>query len=342
MLKEASLYRKLPKSVVGCRTCSHYCRILPGSRGVCGVRENRAGKLFVLNYGKIVAQNIDPIEKKPFFHFLPGSKTYSIAAVGCNLRCANCQNWEISQLPKIRKDLDPKFWGVDLKPKEIIDQVLKSHCPSIAYTYTEPTVFLEFALDTMKLARKKGLKNVWVSNGFMSTESAKEIIPYLDADNIDIKGFSDDFYLKNCGARLQPILDTAKLMKKSGVWLEITTLAIPGLSDSPEVFKRITQFIKEELGPETPWHVTQFSGAISWKLQDLPETPVKTLETAYLIGKAAGLKYVYCGNVPGNPLENTYCFKCQTLAIERVGYLVRRYDKNGQCPKCGESLNIIT
>ncbi|MBZ9569883.1 AmmeMemoRadiSam system radical SAM enzyme [Patescibacteria group bacterium] len=336
-MKEVYLYKKLKEKKTQCRTCAHRCIISPGKRGVCGVRENREGKLYALNFGKAIACHIDPIEKKPFFHFLPGSHSLSIATVGCNFRCGNCQNWQISQAPKSDKEI----LGENLSPKEIVKMALENHLPSISYTYTEPTIFLEYALDTMKLAKKAGLKNNWVSNGFMSEESAKLIIPYLDADNIDIKSFSEDFYRENCGGRLQPVLDTAKLMKKSGVWVEITTLVIPTLSDSEEMFKNIAKFIYQELGPETPWHISRFSGAISWKLKDLPDTPVEILEKAYKIGKDAGLKYVYTGNVPGLASENTFCPKCNALAINRMNYIIHRHDKSGKCPKCGTDLNLI-
>ena len=336
-MKEVLLYRTLQDQRVKCQNCAHYCLISPGKRGICGVRENIGGTLYALNYGKAVAVNIDPVEKKPFYHFLPGTRSLSVATVGCNFRCANCQNWDISQNYKNKKEIP----GQDISPRELVEMAKENKLPSISYTYTEPTIFLEYALDTMKLARKAGLKNLFVSNGFMSYESAKEAIPYLDADNIDIKSFSDAFYIKNCGARLQPVLDTAKLMKKSGVWVEITTLVIPGLSDSEKDFRGIAKFIKEELGEETPWHITQFSGAISWKLQDLPETPVATLEKAYKIGKKAGLKYVYTGNVGGLPSEDTFCPKCGALAIDRTYYKIHRHDKKGKCPKCGEDLNLI-
>jgi len=322
---------------VKCLNCAHYCVISPGKRGICGVRENIDGKLYALNYGKAIAVNIDPIEKKPFFHFLPGSQSLSIATVGCNFTCKNCQNWDISQAPKP----DKPVLGDDLLPEEIVKMAKENNLPSISYTYTEPTIFLEYALDTMKLAKKAGIKNTFVSNGFMSEESAKLVIPYLNANNIDIKSFSDEFSRENCGARLQPILDTAKLMKKSGVWVEITTLVIPTLSDSEEMFRSIAKFIHDELGPETPWHISQFSGAISWKLQHLPETPVEILEMAYKIGKQIGLKYVYTGNIPGLPSEDTMCPKCNTLCINRFGYSIKRLDKNGKCPKCDTDLNII-
>ena len=302
------------------------------------MRENIDGKLFALNYGKAIACHIDPIEKKPFYHFLPGSYSLSIATVGCNFACKNCQNWDISQGFKGVKEIP----GEDLPPEEIVKLALKNNLPSISYTYTEPTIFLEYALETMKLAKKAGIKNNFVSNGFMSEESAKLVIPYLDANNIDIKSFSDEFYRENCGGRLKPVLETAKLMKKSGVWVEITTLSIPTLSDSEEMFKKIAKFIKEELGPETPWHITQFSGAISWKLQHLLDTPVETLEMAYKIGKETGLKYVYTGNVPGLPTEDTFCPKCKALCIDRTNYIIHRHDKNGKCPKCGTNLDLIS
>lgn len=336
-MKEALLYKKLDGKKVQCLNCAHRCVILPEKRGVCGVRENIDGKLYALNYGKAIAVNIDPIEKKPFFHFLPGSHSLSVATVGCNLKCKACQNWNISQVPQLTGRIE----GEDLPPERIVEIDEENNLPGISYTYTEPTIFLEYALDTMKLAKKAGLKNNWVSNGFMTEESAKLVSPYLDANNIDIKGFSEEFYQENCGGRLQPVLDTAKLMKKSGVWVEITTLVIPTLSDSEEMFRNIAKFIKNELGSETPWHITQFCGAISWKLQHIPDTPVETLEKAWKIGKETGLKYVYTGNVPGLPSEDTFCPKCKTLAIDRTNYIIHRYDKNGRCQKCGQNLNLI-
>ncbi len=336
-MKEAYLYQKLKNKEVKCENCAHFCLIKPGKRGICGVRENIDGKLYTLNYEKAIAVNIDPIEKKPFFHFLPGTLSLSIATVGCNFRCLNCQNYDISQGFKDKEEIP----GKELSPEEIVNLAIEGNLPSISYTYTEPTIFLEYALDTMKLAKKQGIKNAWVSNGFMSEKSAKLIIPYLDANNIDIKSFSDRFYKKNCGARLEPVLKTAELMKKSGVWVEITTLVIPTLSDSEKMLKKIAQFIKDKLGSETPWHVTQFSGAISWKLQHLPDTPLETLRRAYEIGKEAGLKYVYTGNIPGLPSEDTVCPKCQAVAIDRTGYMIHRYDNNGKCSECDEDLNII-
>ena len=337
MMKEAYLYKKLKDKKVQCQNCAHYCLILPGKRGICGVRENIDGKLYSLVYGKAVAIHVDPIEKKPFFHFLPGSHSLSVATVGCSFKCKSCQNWDISQLPQLTGRIE----GEEISPEEIVKITLKNKLPSISYTYTEPTIFSEYALDTMKLAKKEGLKNNWVTNGFWSKELFDLISPYLDAANVDLKGFSDDFYQKYCSGRLQPVLDTLKRLKKKKIWVEVTTLVIPTLNDDEKTFERIANFIKKELGSETPWHVTQFCGAISWQLQHIPDTPVETLERAYKIGKKAGLKYVYTGNVPGLPSEDTFCPKCKALVINRTGYIISRHDKNGKCQKCGQDLNLI-
>ncbi len=337
---ETYLYKKLAEKKVRCLNCAHYCLIPPGppsGRGVCGVRENQDGKLYALNCGKAVAVHVDPIEKKPFFHFLPGTHSLSIATVGCNFKCLSCQNWDISQMPQLTGRVE----GEKISPKEIVKITLKNKLPSISYTYTEPAIFSEYALETMKLAKKQGLKNNWVTNGFWSKELFDLISPYLDATNVDLKGFSDDFYIKYCSGRLQPVLDTLKRLKSKKIWVEITTLVIPTLNDSKEMFSNIAKFIKNDLGTETPWHITQFSGAISWKLRDLPETPVETLKKAYKIGKETGLKYVYTGNVPGIPSEDTFCPKCNALAIDRTGYIVSRYDRQGKCPKCNENLDLI-
>ncbi len=337
MKKEAYLYEKTADKRVKCLNCAHYCEIAPGKRGACGVRENINGKLYAINYGKVVAIQMDPIEKKPLFHFLPGTQTLSIATAGCNFRCANCQNFEISQTPKTME----KIPGQDLAPQEIINLAKSLNAPSISYTYVEPTIFSEYALDIMKLTREEKIKNIWVTNGFLSEESFEMVSPFLDAANIDIKGFTEEFYQKNCGGRLEPVLETCKRMKRAGIWLEITTLVIPTLNDSRFLFEDIANFIANELGSEVPWHVTQFSGLISWKLKDLPQTPANTLKMAHDIGKDAGLKYVYTGNIPNLPYENTMCPSCGTLCVEREGYIISRYDKAGECPSCGEELNII-
>jgi len=336
-MKEVSLYKKLDDKKVQCQNCPHFCIIAPNKRGICGVKENKNGKLFSLVYEKACSLEIDPIEKKPFFHFMPGTHSLSVATVGCQFACHSCQNWQISQAPKLIKKIE----GENISLKQIIKTAKDNKLPSISYTYTDPVIFSEYALDTMKLAKKEGLKNAWITSGFLSKKLFSLISPFLDAANVDLKSFDDNFYRQYCGGRLDPVLDTLIRMKEKKIWIEITTLVIPGLNDSEENFKKTAQFIKKELGSETPWHLSRFSGAISWKLKNVPDTPIKTLEKAYEIGKKSGLKYVYLGNVFSLSQENTFCPKCQAKMIERIGYTIQRYDKNGKCAKCGTSLNII-
>ena len=292
-MKEAYLYKKLRDNKTQCQNCAHYCVIENGKRGICGVRENKDGKLYSLVYGKPCAINIDPIEKKPLYHFLPGTYSLSIATVGCNFTCHACQNWTISQGPKIFGKIE----GDPVSPEKIVKMAIENNLPSISYTYTDPVVYSEYALDTMKLAKKEGLKNIWVSNGFWSKELFDLISPYLDAANIDLKSFDDEFYIKYCGGRLQPVLNILKRVKREKIWLEITTLVIPKLNDSEENFEKIANFIKKEIGAETPWHISRFFGAISWKLQSVPDTPVETLKKAEKIGKKFGLKNIHLGNI---------------------------------------------
>jgi pyruvate formate lyase activating enzyme len=299
-MKESYLYKKLENKKTQCQTCSHRCLISPENFGICGVRKNIDGKLFALNYGKAISESIDPIEKKPLFHFLPGTSSLSIATVGCNLRCGNCQNWQISQLVKTDKSF--LEMGENLSPEKIVADAIKNNCPSIAYTYTEPTyteptIFLEYALDTMKLAKEKNIKNIWVTNGFMSNETLALITPYLDAANVDLKSFDDEFYKTHCGAKVGPVLENLEKIKKAGIWLEVTTLIIPTLTDDKKMLENIAKFIFDKLGNETPWHVSAFSGAISYKMQNIPDTPVEKIYQAREIGKKAGLKYVYTGNI---------------------------------------------
>lgn len=330
------LWEKLERNKVRCLTCSHYCLIHSGKRGVCGVRENTKGELYSLVYGKAIAVNIDPIEKKPFFHFLPGTKSLSVATAGCNFRCNNCQNWSISQSPKLNKE---KITGEDWPPSKIVKMAMDNKCPSISYTYTEPTVFAEYALDTMILAKNYKLKNTWVSNGYMSAECINLITPYLDAANIDLKSFSDKFYRTNCGGTLAPVRESLKLLKKKNIWLEITTLIIPGLTDDIKMLARLAEFIYRELGAETPWHISQFIPA--YKLPRINMTSAEAIEKICEIGHKAGLKYVYSGNIPGTYLEDTYCPKCHQLIIDRELYSVMRFDKKGKCFNCEEDLNLI-
>lgn len=300
-MKKAILYEELPKKNVRCLACSHQCLIKEGKRGICGVRENKGGELYSLVYGCVVSEAVDPVEKKPLFHYLPGTYTYSFATVGCNLRCDNCQNWQISQYPKLKNG---DIIGTKTEPEQIIDNALKTNCKSVAATYTEPTVFLEFALDVIKLAKESQLGTIWVSNGFMSPQTVNMISPYLDAINVDLKFFDNKSYQRYCGARLQPILDNLINFKKKNVWVEVTTLIIPGLSDQEETFSGIASFIYKKMGADTPWHVSRFSPEISYRLQHLFPTPVADIKKAQAIGKKIGLKYVYVGNVWEEDLDN--------------------------------------
>ncbi len=337
-MSEAKFYKQLENNTVQCQLCNHFCVIKNGATGTCLVRKNLKGELHSLVYGYPVALNIDPIEKKPLFHFQPGSMSYSLGTLGCNFQCANCQNSDISQIKAIKNKIDQMdfFW-----PERIVEEALGNDCLSISYTYNEPTIFAEYALDIMKLAQQHGLKNVWVSNGFMSPDCLDAILPYLDAINIDIKSIDPGLYEDNCAARLEPILKNANIMKQKQVHLEITTLIIPTLSDSMEMLTKLADFIVTELNDDTPWHVSKFSPDISWKLKDLPPTGDDIIYEAYEIGKRAGLKYVYVGNVPGDQKENTYCPKCGELAIRRLGYHIERKDQKGHCMHCDRSLDMI-
>ncbi len=329
------LYEKLSDDKVRCYLCSHTCTISPSKQGICGVRENRGGILYTLVYGTIIAENIDPIEKKPLFHVYPGSRSFSIATVGCNFQCTFCQNSDISQMPRERG----KILGREVTPEELVEKAVKSGSKTIAYTYTEPTVFFELAYDTAKLAKEKGIRNVFVTNGFMTGEAIEKIAPYLDAANVDLKSFDDGFYKKYCGGRLQPVLDSLKKMKELGIWVEVTTLIIPTLNDSEDELFAIARFI-HSLGNETPWHISRFHP--QYKMTQLYPTPLSTLQRAKRIGTDAGLKYVYTGNVPGDEGENTYCSNCGNLIIGRYGFRVDRLNlKGSQCSKCGTEMEGI-
>lgn len=331
--KEAMLYERLTEGKVRCNLCAHRCLIFPGQRGICRVRENRDGSLYSLVYGRLVSRAVDPIEKKPLFHFHPASASYSIATVGCNFHCRQCQNWEISQYPREHED---EIVGGRFTPEEIAADAVRYRCQSISYTYVEPTVFFEFAYDTSKLARERGLANVFVSNGYLTKEATEMIAPYLDAINIDIKAFQDATYRRYYGATLRPVLDTVKLMHNLGVWVEVTTLVIPTVNDSEDELRQIARFLKS-VDLAIPWHVTRFYP--NYKLLDLPPTPVGTLRRAREIGSEEGLRYIYEGNVPGEGGENTYCHNCGALLISRWGFSISQYRvRDGRCAKCGAEL----
>ncbi len=331
-MKEAYLYEKLSNNKVHCRLCNHFCVIEEGHRGVCGVRENRAGTLVSLVYGKIIAGHCDPIEKKPLFHFLPGSRSYSIATVGCNFRCLFCQNADISQMPL---DQD-RILGEDTASEDIVQAAVDQGAASISYTYTEPTVYLETALDTARIAAKKGLANVFVSNGYMTSAALEKMGKHLNAANVDLKAFSETFYREQCGAKLAPVLKTIEIMKDMGVWIEVTTLLIPGLNDNPEELKDLARFLVN-LDPGIPWHISRFHP--TYRLMQTPSTPAASIKRARDMGYDAGLQYVYTGNIHGDEGENTFCHSCSAPLINRTGFFVRenRIKKN-RCPDCGKEI----
>lgn len=320
-------------STVQCFLCCHSCRIKNGRRGICQVRENRNGSLYSLTYGRLISENIDPIEKKPVFHMLPGTSSYSISTVGCNFRCRHCQNHDISQYPSRH---DGEIIGNMRSPSEIVESARKHACASISYTYVEPTVFFEFAMDTARLAAEQGIKNIFVSNGYTSPEANHHLAPLIDASNIDLKAFSDKFYREVCGARLQPVLDTIALMKELGVWVEITTLIIPGWNDSETELKDIADFICS-IDPDIPWHVSRFHP--DYLMSDKQATPVATVKKAREIGLARGLRHVYTGNLQNPDGECTCCPACgATLITRSVFNTAITGMENGACKRCGHTL----
>lgn len=332
-MREARFYHRGEAGEVGCELCEHRCVIKPGRRGICGVRENQGGVLYSLVYGLLVSENLDPIEKKPMFHLLPGSRSWSIATLGCNFRCRHCQNHQISQYPR---EHDGAVFGDRREPGEVVEAAIRRGAASISYTYVEPTIFGEFALDCAVLARERGLKNVFVSNGYMSAEYTRALAPVLDGINIDVKAFTEKFYHEVCGARLQPVLDTVRLMRELGVLVEITTLVIPGWNDGDEELRAIARFI-HGIDPAMPWHVTAFYP--TFQMTDRDPTPVETLKRARRIGLDAGLAFVYQGNVPGEGGENTFCPACGHVLVRRYGYQVKAVRiENGACPFCAEPI----
>ena len=330
-LREASFWMKLQERIVQCQLCPRGCVISDGNRGYCGVRENRDGTLYTMVYAKAVAVHIDPIEKKPLFHFLPSSTAFSVATTGCNLKCRFCQNWEISQARPEEVDY------LRLEPKELVEKAIESGSPTIAYTYTEPTIFYEYMLETAKLARVKGLRNIMHSNGYIREEPLRQLCKYLDAANIDLKGFSEEYYAKLTDAKLEPVLKSLKVLKEEGVYVEITNLVLPGFNDDEGTLRKMCLWIKDNLGPDTPVHFGRFFPL--YKLANLNPTPVETLEKARKIALESGLRYVYIGNVAGNPAENTFCPRCGKVVIERNGYFITKNNlSDGKCKFCQERL----
>ena len=335
-MKEALLYQKTDNNNVRCNLCAHRCIINPGKAGICMVRENIDGILYTKVYGRTIAQHIDPVEKKPLYHFYPGSKAYSVATPGCNFHCQFCQNWDISQLTH-SEILES---GHDVTPEQIVWNTKQTGCKSIAYTYTEPTIFFEYSYDTARLAHEAGLKNVYVSNGFMTHEMLDLINPYLDAVNIDLKAFREETYRRIIGARLQPVLDNLKKIKQMNIWLEVTSLIIPGINDDPKEIRDMADFVAGELGLDVPWHISKFFPA--YKMKEVPATPLKTLLAAKEIGMEAGLNYVYIGNTANTGDMNTKCPQCGYMLIERMNFwIIKNNIKEGHCPNCGTQIAVV-
>ena len=330
ILKEASFYTKLAKKYVRCDLCPNNCVLKKNEIGICGARQNIDGKLYSLVYGKPVAVHIDPIEKKPLFHFLPGSKALSIATAGCNLRCNFCQNWEISQS---KPNEVPAY---DLSPEEVVRMALENHCESIAFTYTEPTIFYEYMIDIAKLAKQKNIKTVWITCGYINEKPLRNLCKYLDAANIDLKGFSENFYKTYTTGELTPVLNTIKIAKQESLYFELTNLVIPDANDNPKIIKNMCNWIVENVGKDVPLHFSRFFP--KYRLLNRPPTPWKTLESARKIAVEAGIKFVYIGNV-SSEFEDTYCPRCGKKIIDRSGYEIRtNHIKNGKCEFCGETI----
>jgi pyruvate formate lyase activating enzyme len=354
-MKEAMFYEPLTQGRVLCTLCALACKIASGRRGACGVRVNVGDKLYTLVDDRVIAREVDPIEKKPLFHFFPGSRSYSIATVGCNFRCLHCQNYEISQHPKAKlppvrelggehregrylalQELQARIPGERVTPEQIVRTAQRRGCHSIAYTYTEPTIFFELAYDTARCAAAAGLRNVFVTNGYITADALRLIAPYLDAANIDLKSYDDHAHRRMTGAPLQPVLDSIRTYHQLGIWIEVTTLVIPGHNDSDAELRHIAEFICG-VSPAIPWHVTRFSPA--YRLLDRPPTPVDSLRRARAIGHATGLQYVYDGNVPGTGGEDTYCHACGRRVIERfANTVVTNSIRDGRCPQCGTAI----
>jgi len=323
---------KEKKGFIECLACNHRCKIAEEKTGICGVRKNEKGELKLLVYGKAAAQNLDPIEKKPLYHFYPGTNVFSIGTMGCNFSCTFCQNWDIAQFHKDHSTEEIENAGEDLFPEDIVNFCLERDIPSVSFTYNEPGIFFEYAYDVAKLAHKKGLKTVYVSNGFETQEALSKILPYLDAINIDLKSFQDEYYRKICGGRIEPVKENIKWCWDKGMWVEITTLVVTNKNDTEEELRDIAEFLAG-ISPNIPWHISRYHPAY---MMEEPSTPVEILEKAYDIGKKAGLRYVYVGNVVLPEKENTYCPKCGECVIERIGYSVNNLLKGNKCGECGE------
>ncbi len=332
--REARYWESLDNGLVKCALCPRRCVVPPGERGYCEVRENRDGTYYTLTYGNPCAIHIDPIEKKPFYHFLPTTTAFSIATAGCNLECKFCQNWHISQARP------EELYNESLTPEEVVEAAIANGCRSIAYTYSEPTIFFEYMIDTARIARENGVRNVYHSNGFINEEPLRELCQYLDAANVDLKGFSEEYYREMSDGELAPVLRSLRILRENGVHLEITTLLVPGRNDDPEMLRAMCEWIHENLGDAVPIHFSRFHP--QYKLPDLPPTPVERLEEARRIAREAGLRFVYIGNVPGHLANSTYCPDCGRRLIYRIGYSVDPSGlDSGACPACGSDIEGV-
>ncbi len=339
MSEIAWLSKKLGSGKVLCQACAQSCKLDEGEYGICGVRRVEDGELRLLVYGLAAAVNIDPVEKKPMFNFLPKSRAFSVGTVGCNLSCKFCQNYDISQYPK---ENNHEIIGRELSPERIVELAIENGCESIAYTYNEPVVFFEYTYDTAKLAHEKGLKNIYVTSGYETRKTIDLLEPYVDGMNIDIKSFSDEFYKEVCGARLKPVLECVKYAHEKGIWIEVTTLLIPGKNDSDEEIRGIAKFLAG-LDTSIPWHLSAFHPM--YKMLDVERTPGSTLRRAYKIGQEEGLKYIYVGNIDDEDYESTYCPNCKKRVIDRTGNIgqnvTNELDENGVCPSCGYNIEGV-
>jgi pyruvate formate lyase activating enzyme len=330
--REAMFYT-VTSNGVRCELCPNRCLLRDGVVGICKNRLNHEGKLFSIAYGNPCAVHVDPVEKKPLYHFLPGSKAYSLAAAGCNFKCLNCQNWEISQVSP------SETLNTELLPDQVVEECEKHNCQSIAYTYSEPVTFYEYVYDTAQLAKPKGINNIFISNGYINHEPLQKLIPLLDAANINLKCFSNDIYRKLNGGHLQPVLDTLTALKDNKVWLEITNLVVPGYTDNLDMIREMCQWLAKNGFEDNPLHFNRFFP--QYKLTQTPPTPVSTLVKAKQIALEEGLKYVYLGNTSEGS-DNTFCFKCKQTLVERFGFATRAINiSNDKCMFCGEKINGV-
>jgi len=333
-LKKIALFQEETPRGIMCRICPNECVLKEGEISKCNNRKVKDSKLWTMAYGNPCSVNIDPVEKKPLYHFFPGSRAWSIATAGCNLACLNCQNWTISQLSP------DKTRNYDQMPEKVVDGAVKSSCRSIAYTYTEPVTFYEYAYDTALLARRAGIKNIVKSNGYINPDPLKKLCSVIDAANIDLKAFNDSTYLRLTGGKLQPVLDSLKIYRDMGVWLEITNLVVPQWTDNPDEIGRMCKWLSENGFKDTPLHFSRFYP--TYKLEQLPPTPAEILKNAVNTAAAEGLKYVYTGNVPGDEVSDTKCPSCGNLVITRQGFRVTANNlKEGRCNKCGNEISGV-